>query len=360
MSYTSTVLLTGGTGDLGYYAAINIAQKYPKYLVIITGRSDPKSTAKKINTQLRQQNVTFLPLDLSTTATSGLPDAIYYSAEQLAHPDPATAYPKGIQRYNTSKLTNILWAYALSRHLQDAKSSITVNAFNPGLMFGTGLGRDYTLVFRFMWFHVFPHIGPLVKFIMPTVRNVKESGAELAWVALSSETAGITGKYFDGKKDTTSSAASYDVAKQEDLWQWTDREILNKDCLRKAAELTPKGGFNVILSSAQGELLHSSLQVLATLGHIMDNASYCSVDPLIILDSDPLLGQELMQAVDGYYRKGHIRPIPKITAPDVAQLSQVLGNFSAMIGQLVVTFTNPESLVRMISATPTASFDHEA
>ena len=52
MSYTNTVLLTGGTSGLGYYAALNIARKQPTYLVIITGRSDPNSSAKKINTKV--------------------------------------------------------------------------------------------------------------------------------------------------------------------------------------------------------------------------------------------------------------------------------------------------------------------
>lgn len=149
--------------------------------------------------------------------------------------------------------------------------------------------------------------------------------------------------------------------------------------LRRAAEMTRKGGFDVILSTAQGELLHSSLQVLAAQGHIIDvgrvdvqnaqaislelfqkNATYCSVDPSIILDSDPLLGEELIQAVDSYCRKGLIGPIPRVTAPDVAQLSQVLGNFSNIIGKLVVTFTNPESLVRMIPLAATVNFDPEA
>ena len=149
--------------------------------------------------------------------------------------------------------------------------------------------------------------------------------------------------------------------------------------LRQAAEMTRKGGFDVIVSTAQGELLHSSLLVLATQGHIIDvgrvdvqnaqaislelfqkNATYCSVDPSIILDSDPLLGEELMGAVDSYCRKGLIGPIPKVTASDVAQLSQVLGNFPNMIGKLVVTFTNPESLVRMIPSAPTINFDPEA
>lgn len=149
--------------------------------------------------------------------------------------------------------------------------------------------------------------------------------------------------------------------------------------LRRATEMTRKGGFDVILSTAQGESLRSTLQVLATLGHIIDvgrvdaqnsqaiclelfqkNANYCSVDPSIILDSDPSLGKELMRAVDSYCRKGLIGPIPRVVAPDVAQLSQVLANFSNMIGKLVVTFTNPESLVRMIPPAPTVNFDPEA
>lgn len=149
--------------------------------------------------------------------------------------------------------------------------------------------------------------------------------------------------------------------------------------LRRATEMTRKGGFDVILSTAQGESLRSTLQVLATLGHIIDvgrvdaqnsqaiclelfqkNANYCSVDPSIILDSDPSLDKELMRAVDGYCRKGLIGPIPRVVAPAVAQLSQVLANFSNMIGKLVVTFTNPESLVRMIPPAPTVNFDPEA
>ena len=149
--------------------------------------------------------------------------------------------------------------------------------------------------------------------------------------------------------------------------------------LRRAAEMTRKGGFDVIMSTAQGELLHSSLQVLATLGHIIDvgrvgaqnaqaislelfqkNATYCSVDPSIFLDSDPFLGEELIRAVDSYYRKGLIRPIPRVTAPDVAQLSQALSNFSNMIGKLVVTFMDLDSLVRMIPPAPTVNFDPEA
>jgi NAD(P)-dependent dehydrogenase (short-subunit alcohol dehydrogenase family) len=302
MSYANTVLLTGGTSGLGYHAALNIAQKHPKYLVIITGRSDPDSSAQKINTKLSQKNVAFLPLDLSSltkvrafaeswpsrnyppitslilnagsqflgpmetneegyektfminhlghallfhlftpyltpnariivtasgthdpiiTQKLGLPDAAYTTAEELAHPNPETAHPEGMQRYNSTKLANVIWTYALACHLADAKSHITANAFNPGLMPGTRLAREYKPFVKFLWFHVLPRIIPLLRMMYPVLRTMEESGDNLAWVALSTETVGITGKYFDGRKEIMSSAASYDVAKQEDLWEWS-------------------------------------------------------------------------------------------------------------------------------------------
>nr|URT29632.1 AmpB [Beauveria felina] len=149
--------------------------------------------------------------------------------------------------------------------------------------------------------------------------------------------------------------------------------------LRRAAQTTRKAKFEVIISTATGELLSSFLKVLAPLGHLIDvgqadpqssrqttlellptNATYSSVDPFIILDSDPVVGTELMKAIDAYYRQGLIGPIPKITAPDVSQLSSALGDFSSMIGKLVVSFENPESLVMTIPAAPTVKFDPDS
>jgi NADPH:quinone reductase-like Zn-dependent oxidoreductase/SAM-dependent methyltransferase/NADP-dependent 3-hydroxy acid dehydrogenase YdfG len=146
--------------------------------------------------------------------------------------------------------------------------------------------------------------------------------------------------------------------------------------LRKTAQLTPKDGFDVIISTAQDELLRSSVQVLASLGHLINvgrtdaqniqsiglelfqkNAAYRSVDPFTILDSDPVLSEELIKSVDSYYCAGLIAPI-KATVSDVGQLSQALGNSS--VGKLVATFTNPECVVRMIPAAPSVTFDPDA
>ena len=149
--------------------------------------------------------------------------------------------------------------------------------------------------------------------------------------------------------------------------------------LRRGAQAMRKGKFDVIISTSPGELLYLFLQVLASLGHLIniahvdpqaataislellpDNASYCSIDPFIILDSDPAIGAELMQSVDSYYRKDLIGPIQRITAPDISQLFPAIENFSNMIGKLVIRFENPETLVRMIPQAPTVKFELES
>ena len=139
------------------------------------------------------------------------------------------------------------------------------------------------------------------------------------------------------------------------------------------------GRFDVIVGSAGGDVLHSFLQVLAPLGYLIDifrgavkadpaialevlhiNATYCPIDPFVILDSDPVLGAELMRAVDGYYRKGLIGPVQRIAVADISEISSALGNFSNVIGKLVISFENPDSLVRMIPSAPAVMFDPEA
>lgn len=61
-----SVLITGGTGDLGRCCALEIAKKYPQHRIIITGRSDSKGVTQKINTATGKSNVEFLQLDLSS------------------------------------------------------------------------------------------------------------------------------------------------------------------------------------------------------------------------------------------------------------------------------------------------------
>ncbi|KAL4934670.1 uncharacterized protein BDV17DRAFT_249904 [Aspergillus undulatus] len=165
---------------------------------------------------------------------SGMPDAVYTSAEELAHPTDLSKGNPGRQRYSTSKLANVLWMYALERRLAELRRkrpgegdcNWTVVAFDPGLVPGTGLAREYTPVMRFLWLRVLPRVLPLLRVLVsPNIHTAEESGGALAWLAADEKVQGVSGAYFEGRKGIKSSEDSYDRAKQEDLWEWTVRNV---------------------------------------------------------------------------------------------------------------------------------------
>jgi NAD(P)-dependent dehydrogenase (short-subunit alcohol dehydrogenase family) len=300
---SGTVLITGGTANLGFYAARDIARAHPDYVVVLASRTDGNGAAQRINKMLNQDNTVFIPLDLSDTNNvrafaenwpshgfppikalllnaglqfpgpvkkspqdieltfaishvghallffllcpylaknarvvvtssgthdpdrkSGLPDAVYNSAEELAHPPSSTINNPGRQRYATIKLVNVLWTYAVHRRLSQRvpEREITINAFDPGLMPGTGLAREASWIERFLWLHVMPPLIPVLRALYnKNVHRPQESGAALARLAIGTDVEGVSGKYFEGLNDLKSSKDSYDERKQDDLWDWT-------------------------------------------------------------------------------------------------------------------------------------------
>ncbi|KAI0403091.1 dehydrogenase/reductase [Xylaria palmicola] len=314
MTHTRSAIITGGTQNLGYHIALELARQHPDWFVVVCSRSDREHAADTINKTLKQTNTAFMPLDLSdsksvrhfarewsqkgyppiqalclnaglqfpheivytpegveaTFATthlghallfhlicphlapkarvvvtssgthdpatkSGMPDPIYTTAEELARPPPAIANGSGRRHYTNAKLANVMWTYALHRRLNQKVPGrgIAVNAFDPGLMPGTGLGRELSGLERFAWDRVMPRITPVLRAVYTAnIHKPSESGASLAWLACSDEMAGVSGKYFEGRKEIPSSKDSYDEDKINDLWQWTV-----KYCARDQAEL---------------------------------------------------------------------------------------------------------------------------
>jgi len=269
---------------------------------VLASRTDPHSASKSINNCLDQNNVVFLPLDLSSFArirsfvkdweaknfpsiqalllnaglqipdgvrktddgiettfavnhvghallfyllfphlsdrtrvvitSSGthdpaqktiLPDAKYTTAEELAHPTPETVKNPGRQRYATSKLASIMWTYSLHRRfVRISGKNLAVIAFDPGMVPGTGLAREASTILRWVWIHLLPRIVPLLRrLVKPNIHTAQESGANLAWLAVSADVEGVSGVYYEGRKKIMSSKESYEEEKQEDLWEWT-------------------------------------------------------------------------------------------------------------------------------------------
>ncbi|QKX62015.1 uncharacterized protein TRUGW13939_09171 [Talaromyces rugulosus] len=167
--------------------------------------------------------------------TKGMPLPHYTTAEEVAHPTGDLPKQPGRQRYSTTKLCNVLWTYALGRRLEQIPhKKWTVVAMDPGLMPGTGLARDAGPVLRFLWLKVLPHIIPVLRvLISPNVHLPKDSGTNLAWVAVDESQRTTSAVYYEGKRQIKSSVDSYNEAWQEDLWSWTVNAVAAADDERR-------------------------------------------------------------------------------------------------------------------------------
>jgi NAD(P)-dependent dehydrogenase (short-subunit alcohol dehydrogenase family) len=126
------------------------------------------------------------------------------------------ALMRGQRRYCTSKLANIYFTYALARRLPEG---VTANAFNPGMMLDTALGRSLPAPVRFVARHVLPRLTWLLRrTLTDNIHTTQESGRALAWAATAPELADTTGRYFDGRRDIRSSDESYETSRAEQLW----------------------------------------------------------------------------------------------------------------------------------------------
>lgn len=155
---------------------------------------------------------------------TGMPAPRYAAPALLSDPEASDSLLAGLPpltrgqiRYTTSKLCNLYFAYELSRRLQTTSRSISVAAFNPGMMPGkdSSLARDYRPMLRFMWNHVLP----LMRFFRPAIRSTKISGNHLAQLLLRKDIP--TGSYWDGTKAIASSEESYDRDRAAELWDWS-------------------------------------------------------------------------------------------------------------------------------------------
>lgn len=166
---------------------------------------------------------------------TAMPPAVYQTAAALAHPTSALALRDGRQQYSNSKLANVLWTYALDRRARAAGKQWRVNAFDPGLMPGTGLARDYGPVVRLLW-RLLPLVIPVLRLLVTeNIHTAAQSGRALADLAAGGGGGGdaVSGRYFEGTREIRSSVDSYVLAKQQDLWEWT-LSAVSRDAEEKA------------------------------------------------------------------------------------------------------------------------------
>jgi NAD(P)-dependent dehydrogenase (short-subunit alcohol dehydrogenase family) len=106
-----------------------------------------------------------------------------------------------LSAFGASKMCNLLFTYELARRLTG--TNVTSNALHPGLM-KSNLMKEASAPIR--W---------LTSLLSTTPERASES---LVYLAASPDVASVTGKFFKGKKVSSSSAYSRDTGVQRRLW----------------------------------------------------------------------------------------------------------------------------------------------
>ena len=150
---------------------------------------------------------------------TGTPPPLDGSIEELARPVPDSQAPltAGMRRYVTTRQLAIATSAALARERPD----VHVTAFDPGLMPGTGLARQYPLAVRLIW-------GTLARglTLLPFVSTPVASGSALAALLTQEPPPAPSGSYVDYRlRDTKRSRRAADVQYQAEALR-ASREFL--------------------------------------------------------------------------------------------------------------------------------------
>lgn len=106
--------------------------------------------------------------------------------------------------YGRSKLANLLFCFELARRLEG--TGVTANCLHPGVVrthFGRGLGG----------------VSGLYPILYPFMKSARRGAITPIYLASAPEVAGITGKYFSGKRVRSSSKESRDREMARRLWE---------------------------------------------------------------------------------------------------------------------------------------------
>jgi light-dependent protochlorophyllide reductase len=200
--------LTFAVNHLGHFLLANlllgrlVAHAPARIVVVASGVHDPKLRTGMPKADVRS---------LDTLAATGGPSADRFD---------------GRLAYVNSKLCNLWFAYELGRRIDAARLStaarpVTVNGFDPGLVPGSGLARDYPRVLRLVWDRILPAVARVLTPIVPTINPAPKAGGALARLVLDPALAPVSGRYFPSHArwhEAASSDASYDADRARALW----------------------------------------------------------------------------------------------------------------------------------------------
>lgn len=200
--------------------ASTIIEKYPNLNVFINNAGTFSTSRKITNDGLEQTYVVnylsrfLLVQRLLETLKKNSPSRIidisgaYHSKGKIDFNDLTLNNNYSMANANNqSKLANVLFTYKQARLLKD--SEVTINTLHPGAVDTGSVLRssEFSWLFKLMY--------QLMRIFFKT----PQQGAETTvYLASSEKVAGLSGKYFENKKEIQSSTISYDTDLQDKLW----------------------------------------------------------------------------------------------------------------------------------------------
>ncbi len=200
---------TFAVNHLGHFLLVNLllrrlaANPPSRIMVVASGVHDPK-----LRTGMPKPDIGHF--DVLAQSGGAKPDAF----------DPRVAYVN-------SKLCNVWFTYELIRRIAAAgivskERPLSVNAYEPGLVPGSGLAREYPPALRWVWLRVLPAIARVATRFTPAINPADKAGEALARLVLDPSLERISGKYFPSHArwgEAPSSEASYDTTRAAALWE---------------------------------------------------------------------------------------------------------------------------------------------
>ena len=149
--------------------------------------------------------------------TGGTMPAPRWAIPEISRPgafDRSESVRAGRRAYVTSKLGGVHLVHEWAPRLPDG---VDIVAYNPSLVVGTGLAREAGGTYPFLMSKIIPLLA-----VTPLVDTPIPAGNKLADVILG-VTPAETGTYIHRRKAMASSAESYDIDRERELWDWLEK-----------------------------------------------------------------------------------------------------------------------------------------
>jgi NAD(P)-dependent dehydrogenase (short-subunit alcohol dehydrogenase family) len=104
-----------------------------------------------------------------------------------------------MRAYSQSKLAQVMFTFELAERLSD--NGVSVNALHPASLMDTKMVQD---AFGY------------------TMSTVEEGTEAVVRLAVSSELEGVTGRYFDGRREARADGQAYDKEARQTLWELSE------------------------------------------------------------------------------------------------------------------------------------------